>query len=378
MLLTDHSSRMLAARCFGANEGVYLCQPRLMAVKKPSNIDDHDLTHGADPPDKPLSQITMMSYAMHRIRLGELARRIADRILFVSAAPGSSGYSDVVALDVEIEKFIGGLPDFFRLRSFGSIKSISAPNYPHFIVMQRYFLNQAIFSLRCKLNLPFLALGYTNKTYEHSREACLHAARMTIQSELDLEEEVGLPFVKLRLRMTGILNGLFLATSAFFMDICLRNAPVSQEIRQGATGHALRILEAVSEHSRFAGLLIRSMMQVLQKHSMENNSSSLQTDQGEAVITGAPATPISGPYQQGPADVLKQPQLTQPRNLAPANLGITGTDMGGNMEQLTGHLGDSMDLTVFFGQLAETFGSDPTAVNFDWNKILSELDSTFT
>jgi hypothetical protein len=350
-----------------------------MAVRWPANVDDDDLTNEVSPLERPSTQYTKMSYIRHRIQLGEIARCVADKILLVSTNLGPSKYSDVLAVDADIEKLIASLPPFYQLRGSRTSRLKSTEDYPSFIRCQKYFINLSIFTLRCKLNLPFLSLGFANKAFSHSRDACLDAARKAIQAEMELEEDDLLPFVELRLRMTGLLPGLFLATSALFMDICLRNAPASEEIRKGETGHALRILESAARHSRLAGCLVRSMLQVLRKHSIESNQNNTAPGDQRAAAVGMTASgpPISDMYRHRQPELARQPQAMHCSTSVSSNLGMGIVDMGANMEQqLNGQMGDGMDLTAFFGELAESFGSDPTE-NIDWNKMLSELDSTF-
>jgi hypothetical protein len=371
-------NRLLSSRSIGAHEGVYHTNPTQMAVRWPANVDDDDLTNEVSPLERPSTQYTKMSYIRYRIQLAEIARCVADKILLVSTNLGPSKYSDVLAVDADIEKLLASLPPFFRLRGGPAGRLESTVDYPPFIKCQKYFINLSIFALRCKLNLPFLSLGFANKAFSHSREACLDAARKAIQAEMELEEDDLLPFVELRLRMTGLLPGLFLATSALFMDICLRNAPASEEIRKGETGHALRILESAARHSRLASCLLRSMLQVLRKHSIESNQNNVAPGDQRAVAVGtASGPPISDIYRHRQPELARLPQAMHCSTFASSNSGIGFVDMGANMEQQSnGQIGDGMDLTAFFGELAESFGSDPTE-NIDWNKMLSELDSTF-
>ena len=111
--------RLLAARYGGPGEGVYQTNPRQMTVNKPRNIDDAGLLDDHTGLDPPISQPTEMSYFLQRIRLAEISRNIADHNLMVASNSSTPDYYEhVMAIDVEFDKMMGDIPDFFNLDTY--------------------------------------------------------------------------------------------------------------------------------------------------------------------------------------------------------------------------------------------------------------------
>ncbi|KAE8383478.1 hypothetical protein BDV26DRAFT_251807 [Aspergillus bertholletiae] len=255
---------LLAARYDGPGEGVYQANPRQMIVKKPHNINDVDLLDAGLPLDSPISQPTEMSYFLQRLRLAEISRSIVDHNpMTATSAGGASHYAHVTAMDFELDQMIQDIPSFLHLDAYeGSCDSTMSGTF-----IQAYLLNSVIHTQRCKLHLTYLTSGPNNNpAYTSSRETCLKSARQLIRAEAQLERAQH-PFVQIRLRLSAILHGVFMASIVLLMDACINgNGSVQDEIRYGEAAEALRILENARSQSLAAANLLESLTQILAKH----------------------------------------------------------------------------------------------------------------
>ncbi|KAH8805494.1 hypothetical protein F5884DRAFT_708950 [Xylogone sp. PMI_703] len=255
---------LLAARYGGPSGGVYQAHPRHMTVKKPLNINDIDLVDNEYHIELPISQPTEMSYFLQRIRLAEISRSIVDHNPIAAISSGGPSYSvHLMALDFELDQMIQDIPSFFRLDNYeGNPDSMSTK-----IFIQAYLLNSVIHTQRCKLHLRYLTSGPNNNpAYASSRETCLKSARQLIRAELQLERAQH-PFVLIRLRLSAMLYGVFLASIVLLMDAYINGAGLLEdEIRHGDAAEALRIVDSARSHSWAAANLHESLMQVLAKY----------------------------------------------------------------------------------------------------------------
>jgi hypothetical protein len=103
--------------------------------------------------------------------------------------------------------------------------------------------------------------------YAMSRETCLKSARQIIRAEAQLESSCH-PFALIRLRLSGILLGVFLAGIVLLMDACV-NAMRSQQEElhwDDDAAEALRIIDAAKSYSFAAANLHKSLMQVITRY----------------------------------------------------------------------------------------------------------------
>jgi len=251
----------MAARHGGPGEGVYLVNPRQMAVNKPRNIDDADLVEGVLGAEFPVTQPTEMSYLLQRIRLAEISRSIVDN-------------PDTMTVDAELGQMISEIPAFLNMDSYEG----TGTNVTHSssgIFVQAYLLNSILHTLRCKLHLGYLnnSTRSNNDSTENStssREICLASARRIIHAEAQLERRQH-PFALIRLRLSGIMYGVFMAGIVLLMDVCVNATNGEQEgdeieMRRSEAFQALHIIENATSHSLAAANLHDSLVRVLDKH----------------------------------------------------------------------------------------------------------------
>jgi hypothetical protein len=317
-----------------------------MTVKKPRNINDTDLVDNGYQTECPLSQPTEMSYFLQRIRMAEIARRTVDESQTVADSSGPEDSTHIMKLDFQLDQFIHDIPFFFNLDNYAdNLESTSAGTFVH-----AYLLNLVIHTQRCKLHLRYLTSGPNQSPINAtSREICLKSARQLIRAELQLERGQH-PFVLIRLRLSAIQYGVFLACIALLMDAYSNGSgSLQDEISHGDVAEALRILEGARCHSWAAQNLSDSLDQVLAKYRAHNPEFQNQPAQG-----------VSSSFDTSDSTYTSYAPVIESvtTKLAPGSsqIPIMSTGMGGrdimppiSSEQLPGSVGQSQ----FDGQMAQ-------------------------
>ncbi|KAJ5734699.1 hypothetical protein N7533_013102 [Penicillium manginii] len=339
-----------------------------MTVKKPRNINDSDLVNNGYQTEFPLSQPTEMSYFLQRIRMAEIARRTVDQSQTAADSSGPGDSTHIMKLDFQLDQFIHDIPFFFNLDNYeDNPESTSAGTFVH-----AYLLNLVIHSQRCKLHLRYLTSD-PNKSpmYAASREICLKSARQLIRAESQLERAQH-PFVLVRLRLSAIRYGVFLACIALLMDAYINGSGSLQDgINHGDVAEALRILEGARCHSWAAQNLSDSLNQVLAKYRAQNPE-----DQNQPSENPSSSFTTSGASYTSSAPTM-QPMTTQ---LAPASnqLPIMSTGMGGgammppvSSEQLSGSVVQSQFDPQMAQNLEELIFSDVLQWDYSFPSVHS-------
>lgn len=243
-----------------------------MVANHPQNTNDEDLVDNIASAGKPLSEPTEMSYFLQRLRFAAMVRPWVDRTPFAQsgqdALASARSYNDIISDDAELKEFGDHIPAFFHMDrdKRGDFSGPDAFEAPH-IVIQRYLLNSLIHIVRCKLHLPYLVRGSVDPAYSYSHESCLAAARRVIQNELQLEQS-GHPFARIRMRFSGILQAVYVASIVLLLDKCLHKPNEQQEASTFEVSEAFRILEEARAHSSQAEKLLDLLMEVLRKHKV--------------------------------------------------------------------------------------------------------------
>jgi hypothetical protein len=243
-----------------------------MTVNKPRNLNDVDLTDHELHFERPAAESTDMSYFLQRIRLAEISRSIVDHnLLNRTNVSQTSYYSQIIAIDSELDRLIAEMPQFFQPNSGNFTLE---PNVASNVFIQGYMLNSLIHTQRCKLHLTYLTTGPNNNpSHAASRKTCLNSARHIISAEMRLLLSQH-PFVRVRLRLAAILYSIFMASIALLMDACVnRPAFLEKELRQGEVSDALKILEDVGNYSLAATKLHHSLMQIVARYRTQHQQS---------------------------------------------------------------------------------------------------------
>ncbi|RYP81236.1 hypothetical protein DL769_002066 [Monosporascus sp. CRB-8-3] len=372
---------LLAARYGGPGDGVYQANPRQMMVKKPRNINDVDLLGNGLNLDPPISQPTEMSYFLQRIRLAEISRRIVDQYHDSMAVPSSGGLSyhaQVMAMDAELDQMIHDIPSFFHLDRYELTQDLTTSG----IFVQAYMLNSIIYTQRCKLHLGYLAARPNNNpAYASSREACLNAARQIIRAEAQLERAQHI-FVPIRLRLSGVLHGVFMAAIALLMDACVNGTASQQdEICRGEAAEALRIIEDARSHSVAAANLHESLTQVLAKHRAQQQQRQIRRapaplQLGASPDTAAGLTNITTPHMhQRRPDPLTFVANPSPQGVARGSLDRGSSPMGAIPDQVPVPVVNSQP-PPNCNQLAWNLEELMDLDGFQWDDLFSGIDSS--
>ncbi|KAF1993363.1 hypothetical protein P154DRAFT_381426, partial [Amniculicola lignicola CBS 123094] len=260
---------LLAARYGGPCEGVYQAHPRHMTVNLPLNINDIDIGPGGMSAESPATEPTDMSYFLERLRLAEVSRSIVDHSLMSATSLGRpSYYTQVMAMDFELDQLIKNMPAFFQLANY---EHVSDPSRASSIFIQAYMLNSLMHTQRCKLHITYLTSeSKDNPACAASRDICLKSAKQITRAETQLLRSRH-PFVRVRLRLAAILYSIFMASIILLMDVCVhRPASLQRELFNGDVAGALKILKDARSHSLAAAKLFESLMQVVARHRAQH------------------------------------------------------------------------------------------------------------
>ncbi|ROW15598.1 hypothetical protein VPNG_02181 [Cytospora leucostoma] len=204
---------LMAARHGG--RGIYQVNPRHMMVNKPHNINDADLHEDSLHRDLPVSQLTEMSYFLQRVRMAEISRMIVDHdSVAVTDADWQSGY--ITAMDIELVHILTYIPPFFHLDRYKQGPNSTTSG----VFIQAYMLSSLLHTARCKLHLRHFISGQKKENppfYASSRVACVQAAREIVRGENQLNNSQH-PFVLIRMRLSAILYGVFVASIVLLVD----------------------------------------------------------------------------------------------------------------------------------------------------------------
>ncbi|PPQ94026.1 hypothetical protein CVT25_009874 [Psilocybe cyanescens] len=133
----------------------------------PSNIDG-DLQPGQAIESLPLSRPTPMTFVILRHQLAEIIGRMVHHFQQVR---DKSHYTDVVALDDDILKFINNLPSHYALQPDASLDHIHS-----YIPVHRFLLVTEILFVRISLHRPYMLRRLNSDRYARSRNACFESA----------------------------------------------------------------------------------------------------------------------------------------------------------------------------------------------------------
>ena len=133
----------------------------------PSNIDDASAQTPAYD-SLPLSSPTPMTFVILRHQLASIIGRIVHHFQQLQE---KSHYSEVIALDDDLLKFITNLPSHYSLTP-----DMSLDDADTFIPIHRFLLLTEILFVRISLHRPYLLKRLNSERYSRSRVACFESA----------------------------------------------------------------------------------------------------------------------------------------------------------------------------------------------------------
>lgn len=277
-------------------EGTYTVHPGQQAVKIPRNLDDSSFSmtnlHG----DLPLSVPTCMSYSLQRIRLAHITRRVVDMMQYGLADLSEPDYGKVHELDGELERFIADLPVFLKVDN-ESVKhsAFVLEKYPYF-AMQRYIINIAAQTLRCKLHRPFMVRGSSRDAKTRSGDGrhdqgsfdkCTTAAMAIVKINQAIRDDP-VQSIPPRVRLTGLLHHMFLATIVLVMDLVWHQpGQDDRDARAPQVKHCIQMLEDTKQHSAAAHKFLDNLMDALKKHHISFDSPAAPRQISDIILRSA-------------------------------------------------------------------------------------------
>ncbi|KAJ3513267.1 hypothetical protein NLJ89_g3042 [Agrocybe chaxingu] len=137
------------------------------STKSPSNIDGEPRGSQSVEP-LPLSRPTPMTFVILRHQLAEIIGRMVHHFQQVRE---KSHYSEVLALDDELIKFINNLPIHYSLQPDTSLDHTST-----YVPVHRFLLITEILFVRISLHRPYMLRRLNSERYARSRNACFESA----------------------------------------------------------------------------------------------------------------------------------------------------------------------------------------------------------
>jgi hypothetical protein len=348
------SSDWQAGARFDGVEGTYTWHPRQIITRKPRHIDDENMLV-----EQPMSTPTTMSYPLHRIKISEICRNFIDRRPLASAYLGGYSSDELLDIDLEFQLLLNEVQPFFAMPRHELIARYQLNvEKAGDIVQQGHTLRFLLHSQRCKIHLPYLTKGYTMSEYKYSKTRCIESARLLIQSQSHLLEAGAMngtlfPFA-------GLLLGVFMASIVLFVDICMNKSCGREHLHRTEVSQALRLLESARNESDTIARFVDHLTDVLRKHRIAPVKSAL---------------PLQREYA---GDALQISQTTAAADLSSSWLTPESIPHAGpsNGEGMVEGMGDE-DLSAYFQEFAQSFGQELDSNQYDWDNILSDLNTSF-
>ncbi|EAW12216.1 putative C6 transcription factor [Aspergillus clavatus NRRL 1] len=145
--------------------GYYTVHPSQFNTRMPLHINDDDLclstwrvSVNGDIAERPRTEFTMLSYTVHALELASIVRESIDLGIPVSQSQHPDPTTEAAKmrkhLTSKYEKYVAGLPSYFRL---GSTVGLTATGPMAAIPVQRWMLHQQLWSLLLRLHRANLA-----------------------------------------------------------------------------------------------------------------------------------------------------------------------------------------------------------------------------
>lgn len=338
-----HWIHRMFSQFVGPQKGTYSINPKHTATRKPLNIDDEDLIDGLPYVAKPMDQPTSISYSLQRIHVAEVCRDFSDS--FPLAEPVENvGYHRVLHIDQMISNIAAAMPPFFSL-DYDSYQLPEADRTG--VTLQRYTIHLIIYSIKCRLHMPYLSRVAAEAKYTFSRDAALSAARTVIRTSRLLCQETKTNIQSVS-KLSGYLHFVCMAIIALLMDLCLHKSPCPNDDkeRRAEIFSAFQILEDGKEYSEFASKFLEAFYSVLRKNKV-------------------PYPPVEGQSKR-PPETIEQPASFDPNE---PEMNMEATDRASNMP-----FNDSIIPTL--NDLWQDFDTnmDPSV---DWTALFDDFDSPF-
>ena len=163
----------------------YSIHPSQFNTRRPLHINDDDLcpttssidVHG-HVSERPRSKFTMLSYTLHALEIATFARESIDLRGPLHRQEETNEFAKMrTYLNERYEKFVAGLPSYFRL---GSTLGLTSTGPMAAIPVQRWMLHQQLWNL-------LLRLHRANLSSSDGRTSCLQLAQNIISTQAQIQ-----------------------------------------------------------------------------------------------------------------------------------------------------------------------------------------------
>ncbi|OQE22551.1 hypothetical protein PENSTE_c010G04977 [Penicillium steckii] len=197
-------------------------QPWQFDTKLPSNLHDTDFDENTVqlPPPRPLTERTACGYTIGKSRIMICFGQITD----LAYSREQVSYEEILNIDQRLEEAHDLLPPFLKYQPINQCLA-----EPTELIMRRYTLELLYQKARVVMHRRYMAK--VDSKYTYSRNACLYAARRTLQHHSDVYQE-SLPGGQLyaeRFFMNSFQNTDFMLSA---MVLCLE---LSKETKRDIT-----------------------------------------------------------------------------------------------------------------------------------------------
>lgn len=345
-----------SARFEGNNECCYFFHPRQIITRRPKHVDDENMLL-----EQPMSVPTTMSYPLHRIKISEICRNFVDRRPLSLANLSGVTSEDLIDVDTEFQSLLNEVQPFFSMSQEELIAKFHLRNEKAAdIVQQGHTLRFLLHSQRCKIHLPYLTKGYASSEFKFSRMRCVESARLVIHSQSYLLEAGSLngtlfPFA-------GLLLGVFMASIVLFVDLCMNKATGHEDLHRNEVCQALRLLESARHESETIARFVDSLTEILRKHKITPRKN---------------AQHLAQLGSDGHEGVQPTTMTEMSANLMTPDSGSLTSQCNEGMAVAAMNTTSDEDLSSYFQDLAQSFGQGVGVDQYDWDNILSDLNTSF-
>ena len=345
-----------------------------MIVKKPMNIDDKDLINGTRFVEQPLSQPTMMTYPLLKIRLSEISRTMADRTAVLMARSGPT-HEVTLDIDTEMRSLMGDIPPFFSLPISELIATYQLERLQaEHIAQQGLILYTFLHATVCTLHFPSFSRGFADSSYALSREACLQSARSIIQIQRKTQDPTSCYGIRFKC-ILPILS-VFMASIILLMDLCLNKSSLQHKNQQRELTTALQMLEGARDESETAAKLLDSLIHVLRKHRILPPNISKEQPLKPVIAAGEHyMTSDCGTFRNIATTQASDEHTMGQMRMAPSSMREISD--ASNMDMANDGFSKGEDLSFYFNELAQNFEQGVDVVDIDWKPLFADFESSF-
>lgn len=360
----------LSATMPGPQSGAYNIQPKHMCVRLPKNIDDDELFHDRETPDRPLSYPTTMSYFLVRSMAGDYIRAVFDLIPLGVADSGPHEPHEMIMMENKANECIQSLPKYFRVEYANDPEVKSMERKLPQLSMQRGIINLGILCSKIRMYRPYLFQKGLPHPYSTARTQCVDAARRLVEIRRSMED-IDTQLAASRTKLTVIVHHTFIAIVVLSLDLCFNDFPneTEKDERREEIKAATKLLDGDREYPSMAARYLAPLVEILQKHKIRIR----ETEQQPSKTNG----PANVPDEAAAEASREIGHIVIPADI-PEEVDPLGNSLHGEQEMQEqynfANMGGGTDMSWHdILNFPSTF-ENPS----DWENLFDDLDYTYT